>query len=505
MRVAWLVGVAAFVAQFAVLVDHSWYLWSHFDLTGDFAQYSQAWQQIATGHLDPYDTIYAWNYPHFGYPFYQGDFELMLWPLSVLYWVWPHAIDLLIVQDAALCGAGIVAYRWALEHLRSHAPTRTVAAVTGVAVLGILLAQPWTYWAASYDWHSEPLAILFTVLAGRSLWQGRRRGWLWVVAVLLCTNVAALYVIGLGLALVVGNRRRWRTGLGLVAAGLLWMAIVGLVHSGKGAVIGDYAYLAGKSTVATGIGGIATILLGIVAHPTIAGHVLRARAANVYRYVAGAGTAGVLSALGLCMALVVLVPNALNSFTAFIAPGQAFQSDMAVIAVGVGTAMVVTWVAARPAGRARLRLTATALALALALGALVQSVAMGVRWIPRSSAAFAKVDYAAAAELSAVARQIPQHDEVIVSQGVSGRFAQRHCIFAYFGSFGNGQTIPLFTRTVYVILVPSQGSESEPPPVTDAAIAAMRRLHAVQVGNRGGVVAFRWTVPRGRRRLTLPR
>ena len=168
----------------SLLLQHSWYLWDHFDLTADFGQYSQAWQQIATGHLNPYDTTYAWYYPHYGYPFYQADLELIMWPLALLYWVWPHAIDLLIVQDAALAGAGLVAFRWVLEHLQLHAPNRRFAIVVAGAVGAVLVLQPWTYWAASYDYHSEPLAAFFVLLAGRDLWSDRRRGWIWVALAL---------------------------------------------------------------------------------------------------------------------------------------------------------------------------------------------------------------------------------------------------------------------------------------------------------------------------------
>jgi len=184
LRVAWYVGLGAFAVQFILLVLHSVYLWDHFDLTADFGQYSQAWQQIATGHLNPYDTTYAWNYPHYGYPFYQGDLELIMWPLSLLYWVWHSAFDLLLVQDAALAGAGLVAYRWVLEHLENHAPDRRFSLLVGGSVLAVLLLQPWTYWAASYDYHSEPLATFFLVLAGRDLWSGRRRGWIWIGCVM---------------------------------------------------------------------------------------------------------------------------------------------------------------------------------------------------------------------------------------------------------------------------------------------------------------------------------
>jgi len=277
LRIAWLVGLAVFAVQFVLLLLHSWYLWDHFDLTADFAQYSQAWQQIATGHLNPYDTTYAWNYPHYGYPFYQGDLELITWPLSLLYWVWPHSIDLLIVQDAALAGAGLIAYRWALEHLSLHALNRRFAVAIGACVGAVLVLQPWTYWAASYDYHSEPLAAFFTLAAGRDLWSDRRRGWIFVALALLCSNVAGSYVVALGLAAVISGRRRWRTGLILVGAGVAWLALVGLVHSGKGAALAAYAYLDNKTTVNDTVGGIFTIVSGMALHPHIAGHVVTSR------------------------------------------------------------------------------------------------------------------------------------------------------------------------------------------------------------------------------------
>lgn len=129
---------------------------------------------------------------------------------------------------------------------------------------------------------------------------------------------------------------------------------------------------------------------------------------------------------------------------------------------------------------------------------------MSARWTPRSAGAFEKVGAPAAAELSALSARIPQGDEAIVSQGVSGRFSQRRFIYCYFGVFDNGQTVPLFTRTVYVVLVPRQGIESAPVANTEAAIAYMRRLHAQLIADRDGVVAFRWHVPPGRRQVTFP-
>jgi hypothetical protein len=505
LRIAWFVGLAVFAIQFIVLVLHSVYLWDHFDLTADFGQYSQAWQQIATGHLDPYDTTYAWYYPHYGYPFYQSDLELIMWPLSLLYWVWPHSIDLLIVQDAALAGAGLVAFRWVLEHLEIHAPNRRFALAVSGFVLVILVLQPWTYWAASYDYHSEPLATFFLLLAGRDLWSGRRRGWIWVACVLLCGNVATSYVAALGLAALISGRHRWRMGLTLILIGVVWLGVVGLVHSGKGAALSAYAYLDNRATVNDTVGGIFTIASGLVFHPSIAGHVVKARFGQIYNFVGGVGTVGIFSAVGGALSLVVLAPSALNSSPAFVSDVGGSQNFMAVMACAVGVAMLATWLTRQVEGRdRRLKIVLTALALVLTLGAVVETAAMSAHFTPLSGQTFAKVDDATAAQLASVSARIPEQAETVVSQGVVGRFAQRHNFYPYFGVFANGQTVPVYGPTVYVVLVPREGIEAAPVASTEAAVALMHRLHARQLSARDGVYAFAWRVPKGQHTLVLP-
>jgi uncharacterized membrane protein len=505
LRIAWFLGLAAFGVQFILLVLHSWYLWDHFDLTADFGAYSQAWQQIATGHLNPYDTTYAWYYPHYGYPFYQSDLELIMWPLALLYWVWPHAIDLLIVQDIALAGAGLVAFRWVLEHLSTHAPNRRFALAVSGCVLAVLVLQPWTYWAASYDYHSEPLATFFVLLAGRDLWAGRRRGWMWIALVLLCGNVATSYVVALGIVAIISGRRRWRTGLVLVAVGVVWLGVVGLVHSGKGAALSAYAYLADRTTVNDSIGGIFTLVTGMVAHPHIAGRVLTARWGQLYKFVAGAGTVGVFSAFGAMLSVIVLGPSVLNSSPSYISDIGGSQNYMAVMAGAVGIAMLATWLTRQSAGRhRRLQVASMILALVLSVGAVVQTAVLSNHWTPLSGQTFERVGPSTAAELSAVSARIPGGAETIVSQGVVGRFAQRHNFYPYFDVFPNGQTVPLFGRTVYVVLLPTEGLEAAPVAGTEAGIALMRQLGARQLADRDGVYAFAWRVPKGRHSVTFP-
>jgi hypothetical protein len=244
-----------------------------------------------------------------------------------------------------------------------------------------------------------------------------------------------------------------------------------------------------------------------VFHPTIAGHVIRIRFGALYKFVGGAGTIGVFSAVGGALSAAVLLPSVLNRSPAFISDVGGAQNILAPLACAVGIAMLATWLAERgPArhGRGRWRVVLATVAVVLAAGAAAESVGMGAYWTPKSGETFARVDAATAAQLARVSATIPDGAETVVSQGVAGRFAQRHVFYPYFDAFADGQTVPVFGRTVYVVLLPTQGLESAPPAGTEAAIAHLRRLGARQLSARDGVYAFALRVPRGQHSITFP-
>ncbi len=82
--------------------------YDRFALTFDFTIFHQAWYLIAHGDLDPWSTIKL-SY------FWQDHSEFIMWPLALLYWVWPHSVVLLYVQDIAVVGAEAVAFTWLSE------------------------------------------------------------------------------------------------------------------------------------------------------------------------------------------------------------------------------------------------------------------------------------------------------------------------------------------------------------------------------------------------------
>lgn len=152
----------------------------------------------------------------------------------------------------------------------------------------------------------------------------------------------------------------------------------------------------------------------------------------------------------------------------------------------------------RPSG------SAGPVAFMLPVAAVIQTASVSAHWVPLSGQTFERVGAPAANRLAAIDAEIPPTAETIVSQGVVGRFAQRRNLYPYLDVYANGQTVPLYGSPVYVILVPSQGVESESPQTTLAAVALMRRLGAVQLVASNGVYAFQWHGPHGVHSVTFP-
>ena len=145
------VGIGVFAVQFLAMAAFSQVQASRGALTWDFSIYWQAVWLIAHGHLDPFSTL-------LGYPFYQSHFELIVWPMSLLYWAWPHPVLLKWIQDAALAGASLVAYLWVGEITNRSGLVGRPRALALLVAAGLLIANPWTYWAAGFDFHLETVA-----------------------------------------------------------------------------------------------------------------------------------------------------------------------------------------------------------------------------------------------------------------------------------------------------------------------------------------------------------
>ncbi len=490
LRRVWLVGAGLFGLQFIALVLWSWHLWTRFALTNDMATFGQAFSQIGTGHLNPYETTFPYYYPHWGYPFYQSHFEVLMWPLALLYTLTHSLFTLLVVQDLALAAAGAGALRWGIDVLESRWPTRRRgASIVAAGLILLLLVNPWTYWAASFDFHFQTIAACFAVLAGLDAWNGRKRAWIWIVLVLACGDVAATYAIAVGLIAIVTTRKSRWMGLEFIGASVVWLMLITLVHSGKGSDLsGGYGYLAGHP-VREGLPGVLAILAGVVTHPSRPLSVLRGRWHPIYQYLAGSGLIGVGSAVGLIPVLVVLLANGLNSSPIYVTHLAAFQNVLIVFFMGVGAVAVLVWLSRRSWRGAMVLVTA------IGLAALVQACVVSVHVTPQSRTMFAAVSAPTSAELARVEGQVPASDEAVVSQGVIGRFGARQYVYPFGSPFVGGQSVPIHGHTIFFVFTPTAGVEIATPTATDHAVSDLRHLGARTIANSHGVIALVWHPP----------
>jgi hypothetical protein len=110
---------------------------------------------------------------------------------------------------------------------------------------------------------------------------------------------------------------------------------------------------------------------------------------------------------------------------------------------------------------------------------------------------------AAAATLSHAQGQIPADAEVIASQGVMGRFGDRHAIYQLTANEMSFPVVP--GRPVVFVLVPSLGIELTTPAGVEHDIDHLVKLPGIRIlGRSPEATVLEWTPPRGVHRVSLP-
>ncbi len=486
------VALVVFLGQFVWLLVLSVHLWHRFSLTSDYALFYQAWHLIAGGHLSPTSTLYRTN------PFLQNHLELFIYPLALFEYVDPGGFVLLVLQDLATVAAELVTFFWIAELVRDHwgAGARTKELVFGGALV-VLAIDPWIWWSDAFDVHLEIFAALFALLAARSLWNRHWvAGTIWAVLTLSCGTVESVALLGIGVGLVISGRRLWRPGLALGVVTVAWVLVFDALGFDKGSQLATtYGYLA---TPAPGAQVHAVqVALGALRHPHLVLDMFNQKRRDIWQALAGPGLFGVVSALGLPVAAVLIVPAVLNAQASVIQPEAAFQIFPVFLFVPVGCILALTWLSRRSRPW---RLAA----LVVGLAALAESVVLGVVWIPRSTPYFVRTSAPAAAVLSRALAATPPDAEVIASNGFIGRFAARPSVYALEAPVGGG-TVPVTASVVEFVLSYRQGLETTPLANTRAAIDQIEhRLGARQVIDSAGIHVLVWHPPAGVRRVTLP-
>ena len=182
-------------------------------------------------------------------------FEPMLFPISLLYLIWPDPRMLMIFQVLVVASGAFPAFWLARLRLRS--------AWAGVPFALLYLLYPAQQYAVNFDFHAETLTIALLLFALYFLYT-RKTFWflVFVVLCLACKEEIAGVVFMLGLWTLL-LQARWRLGAVLVGLALGWTAM-GLIVVHYSSPIGHsllasrYAYLGNGPVQAA---------LNILAHP----------------------------------------------------------------------------------------------------------------------------------------------------------------------------------------------------------------------------------------------
>lgn len=455
---------------------------ARFGLSEDFSFHAQAWYLLAHGVINPASTVLPWL-------FWQDHSAFLFWLSAPFWYLWPHPVTLLWLQDLAVVTTEMIAWRWMCESLAAKGlRTRFTCAIAGVGMVSYL-ANPWILWALADDFHVEAFSIMFVMLVARDLFTGRRRVWLWVLLALLSSNLAATYLFGLGVAASL-TRREWRLPALLVAgAGLGWLGLIDAIHGAEGSGALGYLYLLGHDSNLTAMrqSTVIHVLEGALSHPgTALAQVWRNRS-YVWADVMSSGPLGLLSPWSLGVAAVAVGEGALSTYAGFISPNLGYQNLAEYLFLPVGTVLVLAWVAER--GRAHRRgVRDVGLLVACAVLGLL-SLGWGVLWIPRTSQQWLLVPRASAAALAQTLSEIPANAEVVVSQGVSGPFAGRAYVYTVYHGF----SVPIETKDVWFVVTPYAGIEIQTVPDALSEVAAAAALPGARVRvHRAGVWAIEW-------------
>jgi hypothetical protein len=490
------VGPAAlFGLQFLVLLALGVFVWHRLSLGEDFAAYAQAFSSIGTGHLDPACTVC-------GYRYIDLHFELFMWPMSILYFVFRTTFVLVFVQALSLAVASAAAYFWIASWARKSLPPglSRVAVCAGAAI--VLLINPLAYGTVAVDFHFEATATMFAVLGAYAVWRGAV-GWalIFCVCCLLCGDVGGLYVTGIGLSAMLAGRRHWRIGGSLMVAGVVWIGIIGSIGANDGSPINLYAYLAGRATLPSGLGAAVVLLGGMAGHPVRVLRVLHSRLHYFGRYLATGGAIGVATAWGFGVPALVLLTSSLPNTTLYI--GERFQQFAVTPFVTVGTAMFIgmllrdgpgrSWLTARLPGITAHRNVRTAAASVLAVVSLGVAGYQSHNQLPNLGEGNALDGFLPAAEaatLRSILDHTPDGAEVIASLPISGRFGARRFLYV----FANlPATIPIHSRNVVMVLDTAHTLMVASPDQDLAALDKVQkdyRAHVIATGP--DVIAVEW-------------
>ena len=488
-------ATVVFSVQFVVLLLVSWRTYERFTVGIDYGIFAQALSQIGSGNLLPESTLS-------NTPYLSSHFELIMWPIALLYPVVGTGFLLLVIQAAALAGVGWVTTAWTVDHVRRSDLSTWWRCVIPSVALVLLAVNPIAYATAAQDFHFWPLASLFAVLAARDLTAGRTgRTWVWVGLCLLCGDVAGVFIFGIGVSAVLAERSSRRWGAALMAVGLGWVMLVAATGNNDASHVEQgYAYLADVGQLDDGASGMVQLGVGALTDPATPISVIGERHVPILEYLAAGGGVGLLSPWGLGVPVVALLIAALQASPVFI--GHPFQNFVVTPFITFGTAWVATWLASRRSQTLRL-LAGASLVLALVL-AVGNASRLYPSTFERNGVGGLVTEQQADAFAVALAG-IPDDVQVVASVPTIGRFAEHEWVFGLARGLGGGvNPIPIRAERIAVVVDRVNALQLLGPAEQDAVVAQLLTTGESEVlVDRDGVTAILWTPPPGQQTLEV--
>ena len=486
LQLTFKIGAGLILLQLAIFLIFSEWQAQHYNLEQDYAQFGQAWYLFAHFDFQSVVTIKT-------RPFYRDHGDFFFYLLTPLWYIWPHTVTLMWVQDVFATIAEIAALRWMHEHLhRTRATDSDPNSTTLIAVLGgcLLVFNPMIFWAIANDFHTEIFAVAFLVLAARAFYLEKPIAWLWVFGVILNGNVSASYLVGIALSMVLAGRKYWKYAIGVLAVAGVSTEIATLIGADEGSSFRGYQYLNGVNGTAPT--STAEVLKLLIKHPFQAlGNLFNDRLAG-FALVSVSGLLGVISPWALGITLVCFVEAGFSAWP-ILTPSYAFQNFAILIFVPIGTVMaLVPLMVCMKSWVKKAALGFIALELLWVFGWFAV-------WAPETPNRWVTIPTKSSVVLRQAESLIPEADEVVASQGIVGAFSLRKYIYMFDLETNSGKKIiPLDTKTVWMLVTPNLGIELQTPESAYKMISKLQTLEGMDtVIHREGVYLLKWNVPQG--------
>jgi uncharacterized membrane protein len=154
----------------------------------------------------------------------DAKLELILIPLSALYWLWPDPRVLLVVQTLFLAAGAVPLYLLIYGRASSSEQARP-------RLLALLLSATYLLYLPLHyvnmaEFHPSALMVPFLIAAWLAMRQNQwRLYYVWLALALSCRIDAAFAALALGLVIVARCKGKRRHGLYTLAIAMIWLAL----------------------------------------------------------------------------------------------------------------------------------------------------------------------------------------------------------------------------------------------------------------------------------------